>query len=118
MHCNVYKILTCCSQDLFTLRSDTDCDTHDLLGCNCMEEGRIDHTACGSNVVGGATGTSERVCQIGYRQSSKARVLHNLCVCVCVCVCVHVYMCVCMCVCAYVCVRVCVCVCVGACVCV
>lgn len=31
----IYINLSFQTKDLFTLRQDTDCDTHDLIGCDC-----------------------------------------------------------------------------------
>ena len=46
-------------KDLFTFRDDTECETHDLLGCSCG----------GSGVTEGYHKEGGRTCQLGREDS-------------------------------------------------
>ncbi|XP_057380226.1 DNA repair and recombination protein RAD54B-like [Daphnia carinata] len=59
-------------KDLFTLREDTNCDTHDLIDCHCTQEGP-NQTSPGLDDY---DIDDERECQLGAR-SSKRNELHK-----------------------------------------
>lgn len=54
-------------RDLFSINSSTDCDTHDLLNCDCTGQSS-DHVAC--TPVNSATA---RACQLGGARSSQKK---------------------------------------------
>ncbi|KAI9557966.1 RAD54B meiotic recombition protein [Daphnia sinensis] len=59
-------------KDLFTLREDTNCDTHDLIDCSCTQN-RLNETPPGLDDY---DFDDERECQLGAR-SSKRNGLHK-----------------------------------------
>ena len=54
-------------QDLFTLREDTDCDTHDLINCTCIEK-NLEGTCHGLDDYNFDL-DDERECQLGVKPS-------------------------------------------------
>ena len=64
-----YRLLL---KDLFTLREDTDCDTHDLVRCPCQERQSSSGLQMDDYQFGDDDVAEERDCQLGSNASTNS----------------------------------------------